>query len=272
MRPTCTKTFYFQSEAHPLGGSLTHPSQKSIPSQAHSSLPGVGGHVTASTGTFNHDSIVSCRAAYSRVSGREHQTDGPWSMVVTSVVEGLNLMEVVTAERVVAQISLEYAKDGKFPRISFAGSHFDGLRVGGHDVVLEMNPSFKTLRTQADERLQPKDFQKTSREQGRKVIESAHPKTDKWVHDRFSWMDTDPKPGEDRCVLCSLVNGVDQAVPGRSFGHVLEIPEFGRIFLGEFFPSHRSIRLSMIRAELGCNVQGNMNISMLSTGGHTVPP
>src|SRR5271163_2261481 len=125
MRPTSTKTFYFQSDAHSLGGFVNHPSQKMIASQAHSSLPAVGGQVTTSTGSFNHDSIVSCRSAYTRVSGREHQTDGPWSMVVTSVVEGLNIMEVVTAERVVGQVSIEYAKDGKFPRISFAGSRFE---------------------------------------------------------------------------------------------------------------------------------------------------
>jgi hypothetical protein len=193
-------------------------------------------------------------------------------MVVTSVVEGLNLLEVVKAERVVAQVSLEYAKDGKFPKISFAGSHFDGLRVGSHDVKLEMNPSFMTLRAESDEPLQREHFQTISRKQGQRVIKDADPNTYKWVHDRFSWMDTDPKPGEDRCVLCSLVNGLDQETPGKSFGHVLEIPEFGRIFLGEFFVSCGSVSLSMIRAELGCNTEGLMNVSMLDTGGRMVPP
>src|ERR1700753_2690021 len=106
MRPNSTKTFYFQSDAHPLGGFVKHPAQKTITSQAHSSLPGVGGHVSSSTGAFNHDSIISCRAAYSRVSGREQQIDGPWSVVSTSVVEGLNILEVVTAERIVAQTTI----------------------------------------------------------------------------------------------------------------------------------------------------------------------
>jgi hypothetical protein len=272
MRPASTKTFYFQSDAHALGGFVKHPSQKMVPSQAHSSLPGVGGHVTTTTGSFNHDSIVSCRAAYTRVSGREQQTDGPWSMVTTSVVEGLNILEVLTAERIVAQVSIEYSKDGKYPRISFAGSRFDQLRVGGHDVAPVMNEKFMTLRGEGDEPLSHKHFQQASRDQGRKIVKSANAKKAGWVSDRLGWMDSDPKPGEDRCVLCSLVDGVDQAVPGRSFGHVLEIPEFGRIFLGEFFPGQRSVRLSMIRAELGCSVEGNLNISMLTTGGHTVPP
>jgi hypothetical protein len=272
MRPTSTKTFYFQSDAHSLGGSVTHPSQKMIPSQAQSSLPAVGGHVTTTTGAFNHDSIVSCQASYTRVSGIEHQTDGPWSMVVTSVIEGLNIMEVVTAERIVAQVSTEYSKDEKYPRISFAGSRFDQLRVLGHDVAPVMNPTFMMSRSEGDEKLSHELFHKNSRQQGKKIVASATVKTPQWVSDRFGWMDSDPEPGEDRCVLCSLVDGVDPKFPGKSFGHILDIPDFGRIFLGEFFASHGTIRLSMIRAELGCSVQGHMSAAVVGTGGVMVPP
>jgi hypothetical protein len=272
MRPTSTKTFYFQSDAHSLGGFVQHPSQKMIPSQAHSSLPAVGGHVTTTTGAFDHDSVVSCRTAYTRVSGREQGEEGPWSMVTTSVIEGLNIMEVVTADRIVGQVSLQYAKGVRFPRISFAGSRFDGLRVAGRDVVPVMNKKFMTLQCEDEDCLSLKEFQKESREQGRNIIKSAKTKKVKWVLDRFSWMDSQPKPGEDRCVLCSLVDGVDQGVPGRSFGHVLEVPEFGRIFLGEFTPSCGSVRLSMIRAELGCSIQGNIVAGVVGGGGGTFPP
>jgi hypothetical protein len=272
MRPTSKKTFYFQSDAHSLGGSITHPSQKMIPSQAQSSLPAVGGHVTTSTGAFNHDSIVSCQASYTRASGTEHKTDGPWSMVVTSVVEGLNIMEVVTAERIVAQVSIEYSKDAKYPRISFAGSRFDQLRVLGYDVAPVMNPTFMMPRGEGDKQLSHELFHKNSRAQGKKIVASAPAKTHQWVRDRFGWMDSDPKPGEDRCVLCSLVDGVDPKFPGKSFGHALEIPEFGTIFLGEFFPSRGSVRLAMILAELGCSVQGNISASVVGPGGGGYPP
>jgi len=272
MRPTSTKTFYFQSDAHSLGGSIEHPSPKMIASQAHSSLPAVGGHVATSTGAFDHDSIVSCRAAYTRASGRQQKTDGPWSMVITSVIEGLNILEVVTADRIVAQLSIEHAVGLKFPRISFAGSRFDGLRVAGHEVRPVMNPKYMTLRNEEDVPMERTEFQQASRAQGRKLLKTADALKVKWVRERYGWMDSNPKPGEDRCVLCSLVDSVDQATPGRSFGHILEIPEFGRIFLGEFTPSYGSVRLSMIRAELGCSVQGNMSAAVVGGGGATFPP
>ena len=74
--------------------------------------------------------------------------------------------------------------------------------------------------------------------------------------DRYGWMGSERKLGKDGFVLCSLVDGVDRAIPGRSFGHVMDIPDFGRIFLGELFVFPASVHLSMIRAELGCTDDG----------------
>ena len=38
---------------------------------------------------------------------------------------------------------------------------------------------------------------------------------------------------KDGCVLCSLVDGVEGTVPGKTIGHFVEVPDFGRIFLAE---------------------------------------
>ncbi len=67
------------------------------------------------------------------------------------------------------------------------------------------------------------------------------------------------EPEEGQCVLCSLVDGLDGAVPGTSFGHAVEIPDFGRIFLGELLVCPGSVQFSLIRAELGCAVHGHVN-------------
>jgi hypothetical protein len=68
------------------------------------------------------------------------------------------------------------------------------------------------------------------------------------------------------------VDGLDGAVPGTSFGHAVEIPDFGRIFLGELLVCPGSVRLALIRAELGCGVSGGVNASSLMANGGTVPP
>ncbi|WP_158944765.1 hypothetical protein [Granulicella sp. S190] len=271
MRPASqkTKTFYFQSDAHSLGGFIKQPSHKIVPSQAHSSLPGVGGHVEASTDAFNHDSIVSCKKAYTRVSGREHVEGGPWSMVVTSVIEGLNILEVLTADRIVGQIAVEYDNAGTFPRVSFAGSHFEGLKLAHHDLTPILNPTLMNLPGGTPGPLTEAQFQTTSTTQAGNLTKAGNPA---WVSNRFGWMGTPPKAGVGQCVLCSLVEGVSSAIPGKSFGHVIEIPEFGRVFLGEVFACHSSFRLSMVRAELGCTVEGQLDVAMGTIGGRTVPP
>jgi hypothetical protein len=268
MPSVSNKAFYFHAHASSLGGALETPHKKVVPSQASVALPAVGGHATARTEAFNCDEIVSCKAAYTRVTGGQAEEGGPWSTQVTSVVEGLNILDAVKADRIVAQVSLEHPGDGGNPTISLAGSHFDGFRLGGRDVSPTLNA--KLLGFDSVDRIEWPIFQQTGQEQAGRIIAKAKAgKNAQWVLDRFQWM---TKPKADACVLCSLVDGIDQPVPGRVFGHALEIPHFGKIFLGELLVCRSSIQLSMIRAELGCATKGNLSAAMAIGSGGTVPP
>jgi hypothetical protein len=71
MRSSAKKTFYYHADANALGGFIEKPFQKIVPSQASVSLPSVGGQATTRTGEFNFEEIVSCRAAYTRVTGSQ---------------------------------------------------------------------------------------------------------------------------------------------------------------------------------------------------------
>jgi hypothetical protein len=266
------KAFYFHAHANSLGGFLETPHKKVVPSQASVALPAVGGHASTRTEAFNCDEIVSCRAAYTRVTGAQADPDGPWSTLVTSVVEGLNILETFKAERLVAQVTVEHPGDGGNPAISLAGCHFEGLKICGHDVSPTLNP--KLLGVGSVDRIEWPIFQQTGREQAVKMVAKAKAspgKTGQWVLNRFDWM-TAAKAKTDGCVLCSLVDGIDQPFPGRAFGHALEIPHFGKIFLGELLTCQSSIQLSMVRAELGCATTGNLSGAMAEVRGGTVPP
>jgi hypothetical protein len=273
MRSEAKKTFYYHADANSLGGFIEKPFPRIIPSQASVSLPSVGGFATTRTEAFNFEEIVSCRSAYTRVSGSQLAPDGPWSMTATAVVEGLNILEVITAERLVAQVSVEYPRDGGYLEVSLAGSSFDGLRLGGCDASPALNSK---LLCGAKARLTLPVFRQTGQEQVgtmiRSVEEDQNRDAFRWVLDRFGWMAADREPEEDRCVLSSLVDGVDRAVPGSSFGHFVEIPDFGRIFLGELLVCRHSIQLSLIRAELGCGTTGQTSGPTAGVRGVPVPP
>jgi hypothetical protein len=273
MRSNANKTYYFNAEAHPLGGFIEKPFQKHIPSQASGSLPAVGGHVTTRSEAFNFEEVVSCRSAYSRISGA-HDDDGSWWTLVTSVVEGLNILEVVTAERVVAQISVEHPADGS-PRISFAGSRFEQLKIGGCDASPAMNSGLRGAGSSRNP-INWTLFQETASQQAAKLVKGVEGDDERdafrSLTERYGWLASKRKAGAHECVLCSLVDGVDRTIPGKSFGHVVHIPHFGKIIFGEIVAYPASVQLSMIRAELGCATHGGMTMASARANGGTVPP
>ncbi|MFZ0662896.1 MAG: hypothetical protein WAM66_09410 [Acidobacteriaceae bacterium] len=279
MRADARRVFYYSADASSLGGFIEGPFSCIIPAQASASLPSVGGYATVRTGAHDFKEIVSCRSAYTRVSGRMIEKDGPWSTLATAVVEGLNILEIVTVERLVAQVSVEHPRDGGPAVISFAGTRFEGFRLGGKNVCLALKPGLLPAGAEADNGrtgISWPALLQAGQEQARKLVQNIAQQSDRsaydWALQRYGWMESKHELQTDGCVLCSLVDGIEEAVPGRTFGHFVEIPDFGRIFLGELLVFPRSIQLNMIRAELGCNVQAQVSASTIRINGTTMPP
>jgi|HubBroStandDraft_1064217.scaffolds.fasta_scaffold16401_4 hypothetical protein len=279
MRSNAKKVFYYHAEANSLGGFIEKPFEKIIPLQSSVSLPSVGGYATTRTHAFNFEEIVSCRSAYTRVSGSQSREDAPWSTLTTAVVEGLNILDVVTADRIVAQISADYPAYGGPPRYSLIGSRFEGLRLGGHETFpLPSGCLQEPVRGEdpSQSQLTLANFEQAAREQADNIVNAAKQCDDRegygWLVERFGWLCSGRELEEDRWVLCSLLAGVDQTDSVKSFGHVVEIPDFGRVFLGELMVSRSSIQLTMLRAELGCAVKLQASAGHTGVGGHTVPP
>jgi hypothetical protein len=253
------KIFYYQASASPLGGQMQQPFSRPIPSPASSALSAAGGFASSRSEAFNHENIVSFSAAYTRISGHEAPDGKEFSTLVTTVVEGLNILEIVTAKRVVAQLAVAFPKDGGLRRIATAGSHFEELRVGGHDATLKPNGTL--LRSHVN----LKEIQGIGEEQSKAF------KGSDWLTSRYGWTRAG-KNREAALTMCSLVNTVTGEMPGGTRGHVIAIPDFGRIFLGELLVSHGSAQLSMVRAELGCNVHASVTVSVAGSGGTMMPP
>ena len=149
MNASLQRQFYYHSDASPLGGHITYPFEKIISTAASSSLAQAGGHVSSRVESFRLDHIVSVAAAYSHISGVKHESNGNWTTLTTAVVEKLNVLEVVTADRIVARLAVEHPAVGYKPRVSFVGVQFDNLRIAGHNVVPKLN--LNLLRTDHDE-------------------------------------------------------------------------------------------------------------------------
>src|SRR3984957_1275492 len=135
---------YFHAEAHALAGKLRQPFEEEIKKQAFVKLEGnltdlpaeeraQRNYFSQHAKNFRLEGIVSYAASHTQVSGHQSDKhDGASVTLATSVVEDLNVLNVVTADRVVAQISTTHIPGEYCPHVTFLGTHFENLRIARH--------------------------------------------------------------------------------------------------------------------------------------------
>lgn len=266
---------YYHADASTLGGSIESPTYKIIPSQAQVSLPSTGGTTSHATDAFAFDNIVRCANAYCNATGSVSQKNGSWTTLVTSVVEGLNILEVVTADRVVGQISIEHPLVGNVPTYTFVGSQYVNLRIGGVPVEIVMNQKLLTPHSYDPHTPWPQNTGLLDTVDAQHQARISGKETADWVHHRYGWVqskDTVKKKGSVLCSLVDSINGTHGVIPAKTTGHIVEIPEFGKFLFGEVTFDQGTFVLTMVRAELGCPVHGTVSAASARSNGSTVPP
>src|SRR5260370_38894652 len=116
------KRFLYHAEAFGASGSITLPHQEVLDVQASVSLPLTGGHAKSRVENFRHRNLISFEAAESHVVGSYSAKDKAHGTLSTSMIEGLNIMDIVTCDRIVARVTTKHADDGSEPSIIPLGS------------------------------------------------------------------------------------------------------------------------------------------------------
>jgi hypothetical protein len=252
-------TFHYHANAHALSARLHRPVEHLIEVQAASSLPTTGGHGRARVDNFRFNEFVSFRAGYSHVSGSEQSDSGKdyRTTLATAAVEGLNLFDVVTADRVVGRLASSYEFGEDEPRIVLLGSKYENLQIAGCPVTVELHheviAELDTLGALQKEFKNNAEF--------RKMTETPFASKEK------------QKPEAQGVFLCSLVKKIHIDCPGVEpvGSHGLRIPKFGCIYLGEVYVGHGRRTLTMIRFELGSPVSGTGTAVQADVNGHHWP-
>jgi hypothetical protein len=142
---------YFHAEAHALAGNLSLPFEQNIKKQAFVKLEGhlaelsdaeraQRNYFSQHGKNFRLEGIISYASAHTQVSGhRSNKHDDASVTLATAVVEDLNVLNVVTADRVVAQISTTHFPDEYSPEVTFLGTHFENLRIARHKAEPYLN-------------------------------------------------------------------------------------------------------------------------------------
>ena len=275
MKASTKRMFHYHADASPLGGHITHPIENIIHTQASTSLAQAGGHAESRIESYRLDNSVTVTSgpAYSHTTGVLNKTTGTWTTLVTSVVENLNVLEVVTADRIVSKLHVEYPVEGDHPRISIIGSKFVNLRVNGESINPVLDIDLLTSESTGDfpekHLMEEKVFNNKVSSHYKKIAETKG--TPAWLAGRHVSMKSPEGRKKKGYVLCSLVAELQGAKPGTSFGHVLHVPGFGNIFFGELIISPNSYRLTMMRIEMGCLAEGNISAASAFSNGLLIP-
>ena len=238
--------FHFHAEAHAFSGTFVRPVLYPIEAQASVSLPTVGGSAHSRVENFSAGPLVRFGAAHCHVAGSWQENNKVVTTRSTATVEGLNILDFITADRIVAELTSEHHVGELEGHIIALGSTFEGLKIGGHDVKVTLrhgllfdHKTFAALRNEVAKERKPEKLSATN----------------------------------EQVALCSLAEDIDVEFPGlEKEGHILRIAHFGEIAIAELFSAFGTKTLTMLRLKLGSPQSGTGTVTEATTNGQPVPP
>jgi hypothetical protein len=260
---TIRRIYLHDASAVATSGRIVSPFEDLIPAQAALALPVSGGYGSTRVDGFRYKEILCFGSAYTEVAGAGGGEDGPFETLAVAAVEKLNILDVVTCERMVARIASTHPVDGREPSISLLGSRFERLRVGNYfwdelDLAVGAIADCSTWT-----KLQNALGNGGTREQLKRVAMPAP------NGDPVALPDGQHMPNVLGFSLCSAAGKSSNAmeVPAR-----IHLPEFGTVYLGQLFVYQYSRQLLMLRVDLGCPIKGGVQTAGGKSGGNPYPP
>lgn len=249
------RVFHYHADANPFGGNITTPLAYTISTQASTSVSEGGGHVHSSIGSYQVMNAISVQSAYSEIYGLPNDKERVWESHVTSVVQGLNILDVVTADEIVCRFTVKHPYDDPpfYPSVDFGQCGFaKNLRVNGSLItpILDLQQFSRT----ADDVLAREGAWLEDPVLIRDVCTQNAALTKKapaWVVERYSWVRNAADRQRKGHAVCSLVQRFKGLGAGtKAYGHVLEVEKFGRLFFGELIVHQGAFGVTMLRAEI----------------------
>ncbi|MGA8431058.1 MAG: hypothetical protein WB729_14640 [Candidatus Sulfotelmatobacter sp.] len=229
----------------------------------------------------------SYTCAYSELSAQYDTANQGYQTTATGVVTGLNILNVLTADKVVGQISTFYPEGDAVPTVSFLGTQFQNLCIHGQPLVPNQNLGIFGAKP-ANDGSYFDDAAALSQISAQYYAIVSNPALPASLKSHYSW--TPATANTTNKLKCSLANSVS-GVPSTdsTCGNVIVMPGFGEIFLEQVELTRTAdpdspdgydymFSLEMIRIELQGIGSGTIRIVALdtngsgSTGPHPAPP
>jgi hypothetical protein len=287
---TCSRhhsQYVYQASAYSVAAEFERPKKHSLAPQASVVLAGHGGHGSGRVAAYNVDGLISFKEAYSEVGGSYDDCHDMHTTHAWSVVEKLNIADMLTADRVVSRMAVYYPANNKSEAsYDITGSYFENLRIAGHKIdvklathVFHEHDTYSKV-AKAHQGAKTDDWLVGSKmdqlaDKDLKDLENTYHALHGMSEVVKQCKDKQKRPADRGSYWLSAANHIDLSKEiGTSeikgFGSIICIPKFGVIRLAEMIVHRHSRTLRMFRVQMCSSGHGGSDGG--TTSGGSLPP
>jgi hypothetical protein len=268
----------FRGHSTGVAAHIRRPVTKLLPVQGCSALPVTGGSHESNLGpgqlekwvsyesvaTSAHGDYVSAEDGVKTTLGQVAFDAAPTKTHVTASVRGLVILGRVHIGRAAMGLIAHSAVGGDQPSILLEGSALDDVRIDDSSLKITLDEQF----------YREYDTRHKLATRHAAGLPAGHARM--FMPARSTDTQLNSFPADNGTVKCTIVKEITwDGAPhptAEIHGHVVRVPNFGRIYFGEMFITDHSRRLTMVRFQLGSDDGGEVTAADGETNGGTFPP
>jgi len=272
------RRYIFHGHASGVSAHIRRPETRLLPVQGCSTLPVIGGHAEHKVGpqkldkwvafdavsTSAHGDYVDPAAGVATTTGEVPFDVPPTQTTVKSEVKGLVILGRVHVAHAAVGLTSHSPKGKEQPEIHLEGNILEGVRIDDSRLVVTLTEDFYRVCNTKD-KLAKAHAAGLPPEHAHLLLPldgSAGPAT------------TFPEAkGTVKCTIVKEMHWDGAPHPTATIhGHVVRVPDFGKIYFGELYITGDSRRLTMVRFQLGSPDGGEVVAAEGETNGAPWPP
>ncbi len=272
------RRYIFRGHASGVSAHIRRPQDQLLPVQGCSSLPVIGGFAENKVGPQRLDKWVSfdavstsARGDYVDPAAGVATTTGavafdapPTETRVKSEVHGLVILGRVHVAHAAVGLISRSPIGKEQPVITLEGNILDGVRIDDSRLAITLAEDFYQVCDTKDKLakahaagLPPNHAHLLLPLDGSAGAATAFPEGN----------------GTVKCTIVKEIRWDGEPHPTATIhGHVVHVPNFGKIYFGELYITRESRRLTMVRFQLGSDLGGEVVAAEGETNGGTWPP
>jgi hypothetical protein len=207
---------------------------------------------------FKHLDYLKIGSIESHVVSSFSERDKAYGTLASVVIEELCTLDVVTCDRLMSRLTSKHNHGGGQASFVLHGTHFNGLRIAGHNIDLNLAVGLFSELSTWDK------------------LNSAYA-NDASIRKELDDLSLYPAKGNTLPVhngvfSCTLAHFPEKLPRGLTRkDHGIHVPHFGTVYVAEYYITATSRRLRMLHVDLGCSVEGCNGYADSGANGSQLP-